>query len=100
MYLYSFLEENEETTADELKAFVLYIREHEEDFFGPERCLRCIDKAMRTEVLRNIKQVKEGKAKGGRLVYQPAYSPVLDKLNELLGSYHQAHTLRPSTSAK
>ena len=100
MYLYWISEENEETTAEELKAFVLHIREHEEDFFGDDRCLRCIDKAMRKEVLRNIKQVKEGKARGGKLVYQPAYSPVLDKLNELLGSYHQVHTLRQSSSAK
>ena len=48
---------------------------------------------MRTQVLKNVKLVKEGKMKGGKLVYQPIYSSVLDKLNELLGSYHQTHTL-------
>ena len=62
--------------------------------------MRCIDKAMRTQVLKNVKLVKEGKMKGGKLVYQPIYSSVLDKLNELLGSYHQTHTLKQSPSTK
>ena len=55
---------------------------------------------MRTQVLKNVKLVKDGKMKGGKLVYQPIYSSVLDKLNELLGSYHQTHTLKQSPSAK
>lgn len=93
-------EEKEDTSEEELKAFVKHIKEHEEDFFGTERCLRCIDKAMRTQVLKNVKLVKDGKMKGGKLVYQPIYSSVLDKLNELLGSYHQTHTLKQSPSAK
>ena len=91
------LEINEDTKDEELKEFVLHIKQHDEDFFGAERCLRCIDKAARTEILKNIKLVREGKMKGGKLVYQPAYSPVLDKLNELLGSYHEAHTLRQTS---
>jgi len=94
------LEEKEGTSEEELKAFVKHIKEHEEDFFGTERCLRCIDKAMRTQVLKNVKLVKDGKMKGGKLVYQPIYSSVLDKLNELLGSYHQTHTLKQSQTAK
>ena len=55
---------------------------------------------MRAEVLKNIKQVKDGNMKGGKLVYQPVYSPVLDKLNELVGSYHKVHTLRQSSNTK
>ena len=78
----------------------MHMRQHQEDFFGPERCLKCIDKAMRKEVLDNIKRVKqgEGKVKGGKWVYQPVYSPVLDKLNNMLGSYHEAHTLREAST--
>ena len=93
-------EENEEIGVDEVNAFIMHIRQHKEDFLGPERCLRCIDKAMRKEVLGNIRQVKEGKMKGGKWVYQPIYSPVLDKLNDLLGSYHQAHTLKQPSDLK
>ena len=78
----------------------MHIRQHEEDFFGAERCLRCIDRAMRKEVLGNVKQVKDGKEKGGKWVYQPVYSPVLDKLNDMLGSYHQVHTLKQSSDTK
>ena len=55
---------------------------------------------MRTQVLKNVKLVQEGNMKGGKLVYQPIYSSVLDKLNELLGSYHQTHTLKQSPSTK
>ena len=91
------LEINEETNDDELKEVVLHIFQHDVEFFGAEWCLRCSEKAARTEILKNIKLVREGKMKGGKLVYQPAYSPVLDKLNELLGSYHEAHTLRQTS---
>jgi len=94
------LEEKEGTTKEELKAFVMHIKEHEEDFLGDERCLKCIDRAMRKEVLKNIKQVEKGEMKGGKLVFQTIYSKVLDKLNELLGSYHQTHTLKQSSSTK
>ena len=97
LWHFIILEINEDTKDEELKEFVLHIKQHDEDFFGAERCLRCIDKAARTEILKNIKQVREGKMKGGKLVYQPVYSPVLDKLNELLGSYHEAHTLRQTS---
>ena len=79
----------------------MHMRQHEEDFFGPERCLKRINKAMRKEVLDNVKLVKQGqgKVKGGKWVYQPVYSPVLDKLNDMLGSYHEAHTLRQASAS-
>ena len=99
-------EENEDSSIEEINAFVLYIKQHEDDFFGAERCLRCIDKAMRKQVLENVKQVRQSQGKpaadrvrGGKWVYQPVYPSVLDKLNELLGSYHETHTLSQSPTA-
>ena len=72
-----------------LKKLVHAIREHEEDFFGTERCLRCIDAGMRRQIIENQRRVKKGEVKAGTWVYQPAYPRVLDKLNELLGSYNE-----------
>jgi len=71
----------------ELKALVLGIRDHEEDFFGMERCLRCIDKGMRGQVLSNLRRVNKDGVPAGSWVYQPVYPRVLDKLNELLGHF-------------
>ena len=62
-------------------------RDHEEDFFGIERCLRCIDKGMRNQVLSNLRRVNKEGVQAGAWVYQPAYPRVLDKLNELLGHF-------------
>ncbi len=84
---------------------VLEIKNHQEDFFGTERCLRCIDAGVRKQVLENLKKVRKNEAKPGTWVYSPAYPKVLDKLNYTLGSYHnQAIALenaeQPSTSKK
>ena len=62
-------------------------RDHEEDFFGIERCLRCIDKGMRGQVLSNLRRVRDDGVPAGTWVYQPVYPRVLDKLNELLGHF-------------
>ena len=63
-------------------------RKHEEGYFDVERCLRCIDTGIRSEILQNIKLLKNGQIEPGSWIYQPVYSKVLDKLNNLLGSYH------------
>ena len=67
---------------------VLKIKNDEEGFFDVERCLRCIDSGTRSEVLQNIKLLRNGQIEAGSWIYQPVYSKVLDKLNYLLGSYH------------
>ena len=64
-----------------------FCRDHEEDFFGMERCLRCIDKGMRGQVLSNLRRVNKDGVPAGSWVYQPVYPRVLDKLNELLGHF-------------
>ncbi len=66
---------------------MLPFRTHEEDFFGIERCLRCIDKGMRGQVLSNLRRVTKENVPAGTWVYQPVYPRVLDKLNEMLGHY-------------
>ena len=81
-------EQRTANSQEELKKMVLNIKSHEEDFFGTERCLRCIDAGVRRQVLDNLKQVKTNKKPAGAWVYQPAYSPVLDKLNSLVAVYH------------
>jgi hypothetical protein len=68
---------------------VLDIKNHEEDFFGTERCLRCIDAGIRKKVMDNLKKVRNNEQKPGAWVYSPVYPRVLDKLNYLLGSYHK-----------
>ena len=65
------------------------IHQDPEGFFDTERCLRCIDAGVRKQVMDNLKQVRKSQADPGVWVYQPAYSPVLDKLNHLLGFYHE-----------
>ena len=81
----------------ELNIFTIEIsfRDHEEDFFGIERCLRCIDRGMRAQVMENIRRVKAREVKPGTWVYQPVYPRVVDRLNELLGAYNAP----PSSSA-
>ena len=72
----------------QIRRLTLSIRDHEEDFFGTERCLRCIDRGMRKQVMENSRRVKKGEVKGGTWVFQPVYPRVVDKLNQLLGSYN------------
>ena len=67
---------------------ILKIKNDQEGYFDVERCLRCIDSGIRSEILQNIKLLKNGQIEAGSWIYQPVYSKVLDKLNYLLGSYH------------
>ena len=69
---------------------VLEIADHREDFFGRERCLKCIDTAMRKTVLLNVKNVKEGKEFPSPAVFVIVYQRVVDRLQELLGSYQNS----------
>ena len=69
---------------------ILGIKKHPEGFLDTERGLKCVDAGKRSEVLRNLKYLKEGKVEAGIWIYGPIYAPVLDKLNYLLGSYHDA----------
>ena len=89
--LYVDLHQLEQNNAQqsELKNLVLQIGEHEEDFFGLERCLRCLDAGQRKEILENVKKVRKNQAPAGAWVFASAYSPVLDKLNVLCGSYNE-----------
>jgi len=66
---------------------VLEIANHQEDFFGRERCLKCLDTAMRKTVLLNVKNVKEGKESPSPAVFAIVYQRVVDRLLQLLGSY-------------
>ena len=77
------------TSSEELKTMVLNIKQHPEDFFGLERSLSCIDAGVRKEVLTNLKKVRKNESPAGSWVYQTVYSRVLDKLNHMLGGYHQ-----------
>merc|ERR1719270_936306 len=74
---------------EELKTMVFDVKQHPEDFFGLERSLSCIDAGVRKEVLTNLKKVKKNEEPAGSWVYQSVYSRVLDKLNHMLGGYHQ-----------
>ena len=67
---------------------ILAIKAHSEGFLDVERCLKCIDTGIRSEIIQNIKLLKSGNVEAGSWIYQPVYSKVLDKLNYLLGSYH------------
>ena len=62
-----------------------------EGFFDTERCLACIDAGQRKEIIKKFRDLKKGLVKPGVWIYQPAYSPVLDKLNHLLGFYHTSN---------
>ncbi len=42
------------------------------------------------QVLDNLRRVRKGEVAAGSWVYQPVYPRVLDKLNELHGSYNAA----------
>ncbi len=71
-----------------LLKLVLEIKNDPEGFFDTERCLKCIDANVRQQVMTNLKSLKSKSKLPGAWVYQPAYSPVLDKLNYMLGLYH------------
>jgi len=87
--LYAMLDKeyNEGADKERLANIVDEIAEHEEEFFGRERFLRCLDSATRKEILNNVKQVKAGEEKPGPLVFILLYPKIVDKLGELLGSY-------------
>jgi len=87
--LYAMLDQeyNNGTDKERLAKIVDEIAKHEEEFFGRERFLRCLDSATRKEILNNIKQVKAGEEKPGPLVFILIYPKIVDKLGELLGSY-------------
>lgn len=71
-----------------LKSLVYELKN--EGFFDAETCLSCIDAGQRDQIMVNFKNVKKGSAKAGAWVFQPAYSPVLDKLNSMLGIYYKS----------
>ena len=66
---------------------VVEIADHPQDFLGRERCLKCVDTAMRKSVLLNIKNVREGKESPSPAVFVILYQRVVDRLSELLGNY-------------
>lgn len=80
-------EEEDPNWKVEVKSMVLSIKDHDEDFFGTERCMKCIDAGVRRQILQNVKNVRKNQAEPGSWVYEPAYPKVLDKLNSLLGPY-------------
>ena len=81
------LEYNSGAHRDRLVQLVDEIAEHEEQFLGRERCLRCIDSGMRREVLNNIKMAKASSEKAGPTVFILIYPRVVEKLEEILGNY-------------
>ena len=87
--LYAMLDQeyNEGAGKERLVKVVDEIAKHEEEFFGRERFLRCLDSATRREILNNVKQVKAGEEKPGPLVFILIYPKIVDKLGELLGNY-------------
>merc|ERR1711874_21381 len=87
--LYALLDKEYREGGDKarLVEMVNEIAEHEEEFMGRERCLRCVDSGARREVLANIKSVKAGKAEAGPSVFILIYPKIVDKLGELLGNY-------------
>eukprot|EP00091_Calanus_sinicus_P000847 TRINITY_DN10803_c0_g1_i2.p1 TRINITY_DN10803_c0_g1~~TRINITY_DN10803_c0_g1_i2.p1 ORF type:complete len:182 (-),score=58.95 TRINITY_DN10803_c0_g1_i2:143-688(-) len=80
------MEYNSGAYRDRLVEMIDEIAEHEEQFLGRERCLRCLDSGMRREVLENIKMVKAG-GEAGPTVFIVIYPRVVEKLEEMLGNY-------------
>ena len=72
---------------ERLVQLVMEIVEHDEQFLGRERCLKCIDGGIRREVLENVKNVKTGNEEAGPRVFILIYPRVVDKLGEMLGNY-------------
>eukprot|EP00092_Neocalanus_flemingeri_P003450 GFUD01003699.1.p1 GENE.GFUD01003699.1~~GFUD01003699.1.p1 ORF type:complete len:240 (+),score=106.74 GFUD01003699.1:41-721(+) len=72
---------------ERLIQLVKEIAEHEEQFLGRERCLKCVDAGMRKEVLERVKNVKNGSEEAGPRVFILIYPRVVDRLGEMLGNY-------------
>ena len=68
------------TTDEELKTRVWQIWSHEEGFFKEQRRLKVIEGPMLKSIRESVKSVKDGKCRGGKWVYQPAYSKVFDQV--------------------
>ena len=81
------MEYNSGTHSDRLLQMVDEIAEHDEEFLGRERCLKCIDSGMRREVLNNIKMAKACTLNAGPTVFILLYPRVVEKLEEMLGNY-------------
>lgn len=81
------LEYNGGAHSDRLLQMVDEIADHDEQFLGRERCLRCIDSGMRREVLNNIKMAKASSEKAGPTVFILIYPRVVEKLEDMLGNY-------------
>ncbi|CAB4066585.1 unnamed protein product [Lepeophtheirus salmonis] len=95
--LYSSLdsaERHKKLKPEALKQIIKDIRCHPLDFYGRERCLKCIDAGMRSAILRDVKRVLSNELEPGLWVYQPAYYRVLDKLNDLVGAFHDPKSIR------
>jgi len=87
--LYAMLDKlyNEGAANERLVEMVEEIAHHEEEFFGRERFLRCLDSGTRKEILRKIKDVKSGNEKAGPMVFIIIFPKIVDKLSEQLGNY-------------
>ena len=72
---------------ERLVQLVMEMVEHDEQFLGRERYLKCIDGGIRREVLENVKNVKTGNEEAGPRVFILIYPRVVDKLGEMLGNY-------------
>lgn len=74
---------------DILRSLILQIKN--EGFFDVDTCLSCLDKGQRDQIIANLRNLKKSSSvKPGVWVFQPAYSPVLDKLNNMLGIYYKS----------
>ena len=76
---------------NELKNMILALKIDSEGYFDTERCMKCIDTGVRNQIMTNLLDLKKGRVQPGVWIYQPAYSPVLDKLNYMLGFYHASN---------
>ena len=82
---------NQNKNDNELKNMILAIKTDSEGYFDTERCMKCIDAGVRSQIMANLLDLKKGRVQPGVWIYQPAYSPVLDKLNYMLGFYHASN---------
>ena len=87
LYIRLDTEYNNKAVKNTMAKLIEEIADHEEEFLGRERCLRCVDSAMRREVLENIKIAKIGGEEVGPTVFKLIYPRVVDKLGEMLGNY-------------
>ena len=89
-----------DSTEDDLRNLVLSIGRHDEDFFGKQRRLKCVDGGMIEQVLLNVKAVERREKRGGKWVFQDVYAKVLDRLNLIyLPRYHEKFSLKLQTTA-